>query len=103
MVLNFVGLKIPIRHWCRTFDYTNKGRLQLSDWWVSILDRAEPSQAGAYKKGNCFYKRRRGNSDNNNNNDDDDDDDDNDDDENDDDDDDNDDNKTDDNDSNNFT
>ena len=97
MVLNFVGLKIPIRHWCRTFDYTNKGRLQLSDWSVSILDRAELSQAGAYKKGNCFYKRRQGNSDNNNNNEDDDDDDD------DDDDNDNDDNKTDDNDSNNFT
>ena len=91
MVLNFVGSKIPIRHWCRTFDYTNKGRLQLSDWWVSILDRAELSQAGVYKKGNCFYKRRRGNSDNNNNNEDDDDDDDDDD------------NKTDDNDSNNFT
>ena len=97
MVLNFVGSKIPIRHWCRTFDYTNKGRLQLSDWWVSILDRAEPSQAGAYKKGNCFYKRRRGNSDNNNNNEDDDDDDDDDEDNG------NDDNKTDDNDGNNFT
>ena len=83
---------MPIRHWRRTFDHTNKGRLQLSDWWVSILDRAEPSQAGAYKKGNCLYKRRRGNSDNNNNNDDDDDDDNG-----------NDDNKTDDNDGNNFT
>ena len=42
-VLNFVGSKIPLRHWCRTFDYTNKGRLQLSDWRVSILYRAELS------------------------------------------------------------
>ena len=42
-VLNFVGSKIPLRHWCRTFDCTNKGRLQLSDWRVSILYRAELS------------------------------------------------------------
>ena len=62
-MLNFVGSKIPLRHWCRTFDYTNKGRLQLSDWRVSILYRAELSQAGAYKKGNYFDKRRGGNND----------------------------------------